>query len=160
MGRSLAWLKLRAQTITDVESRSCRWAHPAGNLICTYVAACEDLHVSATSGVLQEVARRKALVTALPEHLLTDKSLSEAIECTLSLHDHEAADALSVSQMQRIAAVLAPLRVCSGLGCSSDAEVQGRPGLTFAACKRVVVRHGPSRLSVLLHTLSRVLRCT
>ena len=99
--------------------------------------------MSATSGVIAEVARRKALVAALPVHLLANKSAAEAIRCVLALHDHEAARALSVSQMQRIAAVLAPLQPWNELDVTPDAELHGRPAMSLPSCARVVVRSRP-----------------
>ena len=52
---------------------------PSGNVLAVYLDACKRLKVSAVSGVVQEINRRKCSMQPLPYHTMTGKTKAEKV---------------------------------------------------------------------------------
>jgi hypothetical protein len=96
--------------------------------------------VSATSGIMSAVSLRKAISSALPFHIVAGKSVSEATDLILKLHDHEQQQKLHIKQLHKILLLLAPLRKVETVSLTPECMLHGHQAMSMEACKCEVVR--------------------
>jgi hypothetical protein len=82
---------------------------PRGNVLSVYLDACKQLQVSAISGVVDEINRRKCSMQPLPYHVLSGTTKAQKIQYVLSWVNFENTDGLSWKLFRHIVAIIAPL---------------------------------------------------
>lgn len=116
---------------------TCRWDVPRGNILSTYLAACQRLMVSATSGVIESLSRRKCLMSPLPYHVFADFNKMDKIHYILSWSDFACTKQLPWKTFRDIIAVIAPLM--------TDEELfkycQPASHLYLDECQHIIVRY-------------------
>jgi len=117
-----------------------RWDTPAGNILALYFAECERLQVSATSGVVAEIQRRKCGMQSLPFHFVSGLAPGEQIARAIAHHDYECSQTLRAAELQRILQLVAPLKPAAELA----PEACGEPNVPLAACEVALVRCMPN----------------
>eukprot|EP00892_Ulva_mutabilis_P005280 jgi/Ulvmu1/3123/UM015_0163.1 len=85
------------------------WNVPPGNILAAYLVACQKLKVSATSGMIEVLSRRKCLMSPLPYHVLADCSKADKIQYILAWSDFRCTQQLPWEAFRQIISVIAPL---------------------------------------------------
>lgn len=69
-------------------------------MLSVYLDACKRLQVSAVSGVVQEINRRKCSMQPLPYHVMSGKTKAQKIHFVLAWINVEDTDGLSCASNQ------------------------------------------------------------